>query len=92
MLLPGISTFLHFNAEKVYLVLKPGSSKSTRVKVLLDGKPVDMQTAGSDVQNGVVTVDTDRLYNLINLPEAGDHILRLEFQTPGTQTFAFTFG
>lgn len=85
---------LHFTSQKVFLVMKPSSSVG-KVKVLLDGKEVGKGTegsAGADVKNGIVNVDTDRLYELIHLPESGNHILRLEFLTPGIQVFAFTFG
>jgi len=52
------------------LVLRPGSvsaKQNSEVKVLLDGKTVDATNAGSDVHDGIVTVDQDRLYNLIDL-------------------------
>lgn len=86
----------NFNANKVFLVLRPGMiNKKTgaKVKVLLDGKVVDETNAGDDVKDGIITIATDRLYNLINLHgKIGNHILRLEFQTPGTELYAFTFG
>lgn len=82
----------HFTASKVFLVLRPGSATNATVKVLLDGKVVDSLNSGSDVTNGIVTIDSDRLYELIRLSSQQEHILRLEFQTPGIQAFAFTFG
>lgn len=83
----------NFTANKVFLVLRPSITKPTQVRILLDGKVVDTTNAGQDVQKGIVTVDTDRLYNLIDLHgKQGAHFLRLEFLTPGTQIFAFTFG
>ena len=83
----------NFIGNKVFLVLRPPSSGKGTIKVILDGKVVDQTNAGSDVQNGTVIIDTDRLYNLIDLHnKAGQHLLRLEFQTPGTSAFAFTFG
>jgi cytochrome c biogenesis protein CcdA/thiol-disulfide isomerase/thioredoxin len=83
-----------FLADKVFLVLKPGQAgPMAKVEVLLDGKPVDGSNAGSDVQNGVITVNSDRLYNLINLKgQSGRHVLLLKFETPGIEAFAFTFG
>jgi len=45
------------------------------------------------VKDSTVTVDIDNLYNLVDLHgHYGSHVLRLEFQTPGTGVFAFTFG
>ena len=83
---------LNFYASKVFLVITP-KSKNDLVKVYLDGRPVDEKTAGSDVTNGQVNLDTPRLYSLIDLKGRKDgHILKLEFQTEDTQIFAFTFG
>jgi cytochrome c biogenesis protein CcdA/thiol-disulfide isomerase/thioredoxin len=83
----------HFLAEKVFLVLRPGTAKNAQVKVFLDGREVDTTIAGQDVKDGVVTVDTDRLYHLIDFRgQTQQHILRLEFLTPGIEAFAFTFG
>jgi cytochrome c biogenesis protein CcdA/thiol-disulfide isomerase/thioredoxin len=83
----------NFSADMVFLVLRPGSSKDAKVKVFLDGKVVDSSNSGTDVQNGIVTIDSDRLYNLIDLKgNPGNHILRLEFEDSGIEVFAFTFG
>ena len=83
----------NFTADKVFLVLRPGKNSSATVRVLLDGKVVNLERAGADVTDGIVNVDTDRLYNLIDLKgNAGSHTLKLEFLTPGIEAFAFTFG
>ncbi len=95
----------HFSANKVFLVLRPparqaspgvaggGQNTNPTVKVFLDNKIVNADVAGSDVQNGIVTIDSDRLYNLVDLKgNSGDHILRLEFQNSGIELYAFTFG
>lgn len=82
----------NFTAQKVFLVMRPSGSESVKVKVFLDGKVVGEQMKGTDVKEGIVTVDADRLYNLISLPQVGNHILKLEFQNPLVEVFAFTFG
>ncbi len=83
-----------FTASKVFLVLRPGTSTTAgRIHIMLDGKELDSSTAGADVKNGIVTVDTDRLYNLIDLSDSpGSHTILLEFQTQGIEAYAFTFG
>ena len=82
----------NFQADHVYLVMKPPASGSGQVKVFLDGKVVDSSNAGADVKNGSIIINQDRLYNLIDLHgNPGQHLLRLEF-SPGIQVFAFTFG
>ncbi|HTY12067.1 MAG TPA: cytochrome c biogenesis protein DipZ [Bacteroidota bacterium] len=84
----------YFIADHVYLVLHPGRTTSPqRIKVLLDGKSIDESEAGSDVQNGMVTLNSERLYSLVNLHEKpGAHKLLLQFETPGIEAYAFTFG
>lgn len=83
----------NFNASKVHLVLRPGKAKQpVKVRVLLDGKPVNATIAGQDVKDGIVTIDEDRLYTLIDLKgKTENHSLKLEFLTPGTEAYAFTF-
>ncbi|MDO8213456.1 cytochrome c biogenesis protein DipZ [Conexibacter sp. CPCC 206217] len=86
----GGSLDLNFGARRVYLVLgSPGGSR--RMRVLLDGRPLTARFAGSDVHDGVVTVTGQRLYELVDLPQAGRHLLRLE-PDRGVDAYAFTFG
>lgn len=83
----------NFIASKVFIILRPGGTPMGSVKVYLDGKIIDQSVSGSDVKNGIITVDTDRLYSVIDLHgKTEKHILKLEFQTPGIQAFTFTFG
>ncbi len=86
----GGSLEINFGARRVYLVLgSPGHSRTMRV--LLDGKPIPASLAGSDVHGGVVTVDSQRLYDLVDLPRVEHHVLRL-VPEKGVTGYAFTFG
>jgi len=86
----GGSLTLNFGARRVYLVL--GSQGGARgVRVFLDGRPIPAKLAGSDVHDGVVEVKAHRLYNLVNLPKVGSHLLQLEPEA-GVTGYAFTFG
>ena len=67
----------------------PGHDR--RVRVLLDGQPISAADAGADVHDGVVTVTGQRLYNLVDLPRVGHHVLTLEPEA-GVEGYAFTFG
>lgn len=92
-----------FVADKVHLVLAPPANASNcnantqngicyQVQVFLDNKPVPVKDEGEDVTNGKVTINEDRLYNLIDLHgPVEDHVLKLKF-TKGIQAYAFTFG
>jgi cytochrome c biogenesis protein CcdA/thiol-disulfide isomerase/thioredoxin len=81
---------LRFHARRVFLVLgSPGGPR--RLELLLDGRPIPDAAAGEDVDDGSVTVSRQRLYRLVELPQAGDHTLTLRFQR-GIAGYAFTFG
>jgi cytochrome c biogenesis protein CcdA/thiol-disulfide isomerase/thioredoxin len=67
---------LRFRADAVHLVL----GGSGTVRVLVDGR-----------ERAPVRVDGDRLYTLVRLPAAGEHLLELRF-TRGLSAYAFTFG
>ena len=83
---------LNFRANKVFLVITPGL-RGNRIKVFLDGEPVNELSQGADVKNGELILDQERLYNLIDLRnKTGRHILRLEFLDSGISVYAFTFG
>ena len=66
------------HGKSVYLVL--GSGEPAQVEVFVDGR-----------HERTVTVDGQRLYELMRRPRAGEHRLRLEFD-PGVAGYAFTFG
>ncbi len=70
---------IDFSAKKVFLVITPNTKET--VKVFLD-----------DVAQPDVVLDEPRLYQILSLPQSESHKLRLEFKSPGTKAFAFTFG
>lgn len=90
----GAKLYLNFESKEVFLVMRPTSSAPNgmgKIRVILDGKSLG-DNAGEDVIDGIVTVDSDRLYKLIKLSTPGEHILELEFQDSNLELYAFTFG
>ncbi len=86
----GAAIDQRFKARRVFLVM--GSEDGPAgVRVLLDGEPISAENAGEDVTDSVTTVEGQRLYRLVDLPKAGDHMLTLEFE-PGVEGYAFTYG
>ena len=71
---------LRYQGARVYLVMSPGQGKPVHVKVSVDGK----------AQPGL-TVDSDKMYNPVNLPQSAGGLLRLEFDAE-VLVYAFTFG
>ncbi len=70
-----------FLANKVFLIITPTTS-SDIIKVSLDGKLTN-----------TITASEAKLYTLVNLSGAKtSHLLHMDFQTPGTKIYAFTFG
>ncbi|MBI3341557.1 thioredoxin family protein, partial [Candidatus Curtissbacteria bacterium] len=88
----GSSLSFKFNASKVFLVMSPGQSTS-RIKLFLDGVEIGNEVSGVDVRSGVVTLDRQRLYNLVDLKgRVEEHTLKIMFLDGGISVFAFTFG
>ncbi len=71
---------LNFSAKDVFLVMQP-VAKTAKVEVYLD-----------EVLVNTIIVDKNRLYDILNLPEPGRHILKLKFSKDQIKLFAFTFG
>jgi cytochrome c biogenesis protein CcdA/thiol-disulfide isomerase/thioredoxin len=87
---PGSSLYINFSALEAYLVMQPTEGTAqARVKVYVDGQ---LQYFGEDNKDGIVTVDSARLYKLVKLAKPSRHILRLEFIDGKVEVFAFTFG
>jgi len=78
-----------YQAQKVFMVAR--ADREVKAKILIDDKPVESQ-AGSDVKNGVVTIQEDRLYRLIEDQNWGEHTLEIIIENPGLEAFTFTFG
>ena len=76
----GARLHLRFYAGRVFLVLGGGGERPGSVRIALDGRP-----------RRTLTVTEHRLYELVRLPRAGDHLLTLTLG-PGTEAYAFTFG
>lgn len=84
----GAKLILNFESKEVFLVMR-AKGNSAKIKVYIDDK---LQYFGEDNKNGTVTIDSDRLYKLINLPGSSRHNLRIEFEDNNAELFAFTFG
>jgi cytochrome c biogenesis protein CcdA/thiol-disulfide isomerase/thioredoxin len=77
--------------RRVYVVLSPPAHGVGHVRVWIDGKAPNATDAGSDVHRGIVTVDRQRLYNLVAEPKDEDETIKLRF-SPGMSAYSFTFG
>ncbi|MFH2115429.1 MAG: cytochrome c biogenesis protein DipZ [Spirochaetota bacterium] len=83
----GSSISFRFQAAGIYLVMNPLPGEALEAFVTVDGRPVD----GGDVQSGVLSLDSDRLYRLYEGAEPASGTLRIEFRGKA-EVYAFTFG
>ena len=83
-----------FHARDLHLVLGPTKTgKPIRFKVTLDGTAPGGDHGSDTDPSGAGTVQGHRLYQLIRQKgPVEDRTLEIEFQDPGVQAFAFTFG
>lgn len=88
----GSSLWLNFEAQEVFLVMRPIGPAKGQLRVFIDDEPVNQDNSGMDVVEGLVTVDSDRLYRLIKLAKPGEHLLKLDFLDGNIELYAFTFG
>jgi cytochrome c biogenesis protein CcdA/thiol-disulfide isomerase/thioredoxin len=79
---PGAGLQLNFTARKVFLVLGTETGKPINVTLSLNG----------EVVGGKITVDSHRLYELIDQKNAVNSLLEITADAPGLEAYAFTFG
>lgn len=87
----GAALRLNFKARKVFLVLGTSSGKPVHVSVRLNGETVG-PNAGKDVPGGVLTIERNTLYELIDQKTPKNGLLEIISDSPGLEAYAFTFG
>ena len=81
--------FLAYKAKKVNIV----AGGKSKISVLLDGTQLKENYLGDDTRQlqGQVTIDQQRLYNIISSEGYETHILGIDAD-PGFELYTFTFG
>jgi len=83
---------LPFIAGEVNLVVQPGPSGKSAMKVLLDGNPIG-EARGADVgSDGVARFDRSGMIRLVAGASRTKHVLTLVTSDPGVRLYVFTFG
>jgi cytochrome c biogenesis protein CcdA/thiol-disulfide isomerase/thioredoxin len=77
----GCAIRLHFQAQKVFLVLSSQDKTVKTASVLLNGKPMGKK----------LIIQTNGLYEVLQLPKNAEGILEIIFDEPGIEAYAFTF-
>ncbi len=94
---PADSLVLHYRAKSVYLVAGSDESTPRRLYLSQDGAPIAKQARGVDVRAAgdgrtYIELSAKRMYYVVNNPEFGGHLLKLEAPGPGLSLYSFTFG
>ena len=84
----GDTLYLHFHAKKVFLVMEGSGASTVQVKLESGGGWDDL---GKDAGDGRIVTDESRLYELADLPDTRDGVLKIVSTNPGTRLYAFTF-
>ena len=85
-----------FTARRVSLDMSSESEAPFRVRVMLDGKPVEASVGGDDIYvdkdgHTYAYVDEPRTYSLVRLAKSGPHDLTLSSNSPAFALSLFTF-
>ncbi|MBI4447854.1 thioredoxin family protein [Candidatus Woesearchaeota archaeon] len=90
----GGSVVLEFTANSVNIVAA-SPAQPLKVEVFIDGKYINKEQAGTDVQfekeKSFTTINEPRLYNLVD-GKFGTYTLKITANSPGLSFNAFTFG
>ena len=86
-----------FRARSVNVVLNPPRDEPFEVYIEIDGRPLRPEEAGADVVfdaegRSLIRVDEPRHYAIVELPEWGEHELKLLSNSDNFAIFALTFG
>jgi cytochrome c biogenesis protein CcdA/thiol-disulfide isomerase/thioredoxin len=87
---PSAKILYNFDAKNMYMVAT--SANGAKLKILLDGQPIGANGGVDVAPDGTVTVQANRLYSLVNLPDYGTHTLEIEVESGTLDAYTFTFG
>ncbi len=83
---------LSFQGRKVFLVMTP-KSPGQKVKVSMNDTDLTIENSGEDVIDSVITLDSERLYTIIDQENYNFTIKEITLELdPGIKVYAFTFG
>lgn len=75
----GSKVIFKFKAKRVNIVAE--SDNPARIKIFLDGKEISE-----------ISIQNSQLYEIINLPQQGEHVLELMLENSDIRLYTFTFG
>jgi thiol-disulfide isomerase/thioredoxin len=90
------SVVLRYTASEVNAVISPDGEKGFKVFVMQDGRHLNPEDAGHDIQfdnegKSYIVVDEPRMYYLVKNREFGSRLLKLSSNSSAFAIYAFTF-
>jgi len=87
---------LRYTASEVNAVISPDGEKGFKVFVMQDGKYLNPEDAGHDIQfdnegKSYIVIDEPRMYYLVKNREFGSRLLKLSSNSSAFAIYAFTF-
>ena len=79
---------LEYNAKQVNIV----AAGNGELEILIDGKKVPKQIAGTDVIENKIKINEPRLYNMIETLEGESHTITIKATVANLEIFTLTFG
>jgi thiol-disulfide isomerase/thioredoxin len=80
---------LSYSAKAVNIV----AGGKGELHILEDNSPLDDSSSGTDIsEDGTVKIDGQRLYNVVEHEEYGNHQIAIDVAGRGLQIYTFTFG
>jgi hypothetical protein len=80
---------LSYSAKAVNIV----AGGKGELHILQDNSPLDDSSSSTDIsEDGTVKIDGQRLYNVVEHEEYGNHQIAIEVAGRGFQIYTFTFG
>ncbi|PIQ91425.1 MAG: thiol-disulfide isomerase [Parcubacteria group bacterium CG11_big_fil_rev_8_21_14_0_20_39_22] len=84
---------LYFLAKEVNMVAGSSLDDEVKVKIYIDGSLISESNRGLNVsEDGVITIKSHDLYNLVKLQKSESHMLKIEVIEGSLEAFTFTFG
>jgi hypothetical protein len=80
---------IRFHSQQVFAIIGNKNNKKIAITVLLNGKPVTTG-AGNAMNNGVLQIDSPRLYEILTLDKARSGELEL-ILPEGVELYTFSF-
>ena len=80
---------LGYTAKQLNIV----ADGQTQLEISIDGKPIESDIQGTDIQDSKLVINGPALYNIINAEQSSSHLIEIRANNAtGFEIYTFTFG